>query len=196
VSQKSFRRTSVFFGAILTTIFLASSATMATVVTLPGTVPGSGTSFAFGQDGSSRYFALGGIYGVNGDYQADVSSDGGLDVHIMNFPTNNHISSTALETGHVIKASAGTLFGFYCNAITGGASGYCIAVNSATVPSTGTITGVLDNCYFSTPAGCSFSRIPAGVAYGTGISILISTAASPFTYTTGTDTGFIGADFQ
>jgi len=113
--------------------------------------------------------------------------------------TNSHASSTSLGTSLVAKASAGTLFGFYCGAITGGAAGYCIAYNGTAAPSTGALTGanVLDACYFDTTArGCSLSRIPMGVAYSTGVVIILSSAATPFTYTTGTDTAFISADYQ
>jgi len=113
--------------------------------------------------------------------------------------TATHASVTALGTSLVAKASAGNLLGFYCSAITGGAAGYCIAYNGTTAPGTGALTGanVLDSCYFSTSAqGCSLSRIPSGVAYSTGIVILVSSAVTPFTYTTGVDTAFIAADVQ
>ena len=36
---------------------------------------------------------------------------------------------------------------------------------------------------------------PVPVAYSTGIVILLRSAVTPFTYTTGTDTGFISADY-
>lgn len=112
---------------------------------------------------------------------------------------NSHASTTALGTSLAAKASAGYLYGFNCTAITGAAAGYCIAYNGTTAPGTGALTGanVLDACYFDTTArGCSLSRIPMGVAYGTGIVILVSSAVTPFTYTTGIDTAFISADYQ
>jgi hypothetical protein len=117
----------------------------------------------------------------------------------VTFAANSHSSVTALANNLVAKNAAGTLFGFYCNAIAGGAAGYCIAYNGASAPGTGALTGanVLDACYFDTTArGCSLSRIPIGVAYGTGIVILVSSAVTPFTYTTGVDTAFISADYQ
>ena len=109
-----------------------------------------------------------------------------------------HAPATILVTSIVAKASAGVLYGFNCTGITGGGSGYCIAYNGAAAPSTGALTGslVLDSCYFSGPGGCSMSRIPFGAAYSAGIVILVSSAASPFTYTTGTDTAFVSADYQ
>lgn len=110
----------------------------------------------------------------------------------------SHASVTSLGTSLVAKASAGNLYGFYCGAITGGSPGYCIAYNGSSVPGTGALTGanVLDSCYFSGAAGCSLSRTPIGANYSTGIVILISSAATPFTYTTGTDTGYIASDYK
>jgi hypothetical protein len=111
----------------------------------------------------------------------------------------SHASVTALGNSLVVKASAGNLYAFNCTAIAGAAAGNCIAVNAASVPATGALTGstVLDSCNFDTTTkGCSLSRIPMGVNYSTGIVILVSSAASPFTYTTGTDTAFISADYK
>ena len=111
----------------------------------------------------------------------------------------SHASTTALGTSLVAKASAGSLFGYNCTGIAGAAAGYCIAYNGTTAPGTGALTGanVLDFCYFDTTArGCSLSRIPLAAAYGTGIVILLSSATTPYTYTTGTDTGAISADYQ
>ncbi len=109
--------------------------------------------------------------------------------------TNSHVNSAALEAGHIIKASAGTLFGFNCTAITGGTAGYCVVVNAITAPTSGAIAP-LDVCYFNTAAGCSLSRLPIGIPYSTGISVAISSNASPFTVTTGVLTGYIEADYQ
>lgn len=111
----------------------------------------------------------------------------------------NHASTTALGTSLLVKTIAGALLGFNCTGIAGAAAGFCVAYNSATVPSTGALTGaqVLDFCYFDTTArGCSLSRLPMAASYSNGIVILITSAASPYTYTTGTDTGAISADFQ
>ena len=112
--------------------------------------------------------------------------------------TVSHASTTALGTSLVAKASAGTLFGFNCTGVTGGAVGYCIAYNGTSAPGTGALTGanVLDFCYFdSTARGCSLGRYNP-VVYSTGIVVLVSSAASPYTYTTGTDTAAVSADYQ
>jgi hypothetical protein len=113
--------------------------------------------------------------------------------------TFSHASTTALGTSLVAKNTAGSLAGYNCTGVTGGAAGYCIAYNGSSAPGTGALTGanVLDFCYFDTTArGCSLSRIPSVVAYSAGIVILVSSAASPYTYTTGTDTAAISADYQ
>ena len=109
----------------------------------------------------------------------------------------SHGVVTSLGTFLVAKASAGNLYGFNCTAITGGAAGYCVAINATTVPSTGAISGVLDACYFAAGAGgCSLARPNFPANYSTGIVILVTSAVAPFTYTTGVDTAFISADFQ
>ena len=68
-------------GVILCSLLLAAVPAGATIVTL-SILDGGGTSraTAWGQDGSSYYFAMSGIYGVNGDYQADVNSSGQLEI--------------------------------------------------------------------------------------------------------------------
>lgn len=112
--------------------------------------------------------------------------------------TVSHASVTSLGTSLVVKASAGTLSGFNCTAITGGAAGYCVAYNATAAPGTGALTGslVLDSCFFDTTArGCSLARL-SPVAYSAGIVILVTSAVTPFTYTTGTDTAFVSADYQ
>jgi hypothetical protein len=112
--------------------------------------------------------------------------------------TMTHASTTALGTSLVAKAAAGNLGAFNCTGITGAAAGYCIVYNGTTAPSTGALTGanVLDACSFDTTTkGCSLTRLPNSIAASTGIVILMSSAVSPYTYTTGTDTGLIEADY-
>ena len=111
----------------------------------------------------------------------------------------SHASVTALGTSLVAKASAGDLSAFNCTAIAGAAAGYCIAYNGTTAPATGALTGanVVKSCYFDTTAkGCSLTHLPNSIAMSTGIVILVTSATTPFTYTTGVDTAFIEADYQ
>ena len=110
---------------------------------------------------------------------------------------HKHVSS--LGTSLAVKDLPGTVGGFNCTAIAGGAAGYCVAYDATAVPSTGALTGalVLDVCYFDTTArGCALAHIPNGVLTTKGIVILMTSASTPFTYTTGTDTGFISADYN
>jgi hypothetical protein len=109
---------------------------------------------------------------------------------------SNHAVSSSLVTSLVAKASPGSLVGFNCTGIAGGAAGFCVAVNATSAPSTGAITP-LDFCYFDTSArGCSLNHLPGAINYTTGIVILMTSASSPYTYTTGTDTGAMSADYQ
>jgi len=111
----------------------------------------------------------------------------------------SHASTTALGTSLVASATAANLYAYNCSGITGGSAGFCIVYNGSSAPGTGALTGanVLDYCFFgTTPQGCSLSRIPMMVNYSTGIVVLISTASSPFTYTTGTATGAITVDYK
>lgn len=114
--------------------------------------------------------------------------------------TLQHASTAALATSLVVETNPQhVLSAFGCTGVAGAAAGYCVAYNAASVPSTGSLTGaqVLDVCYFAaSAAGCSFSRIPFGAMYSQGIVILLTSATSPLTYTTGTDTAFIWADYN
>ncbi len=112
--------------------------------------------------------------------------------------TLSHASTTALGTSMIAKGAAGNLASYNCTAIAGGSAGYCIAYNGTAAPSTGALTGslVLDFCYFgATAQGCSLTHMPSTIAFSSGIVILVTSAASPFTYTTGTDTAAIEADY-
>lgn len=124
-----------------------------------------------------------------------ITSGGGSSAAI----TVSHASTTALANNLNVKASSGFLVGFNCSGIAGGAAGFCVVYNGASTPATGALTGanVLDFCQFDTTArGCSLGRAPTQVAYSAGIQILVTSAATPYTYTTGTDTAAISADFQ
>jgi hypothetical protein len=109
----------------------------------------------------------------------------------------SHAVTSALASSLNAKATPGNLMNFNCTGITGGAAGFCVVVNSATTPTNGATLTPLDFCAFDTTnRGCSLSRGPAEIAYSTGITVLVTSAASPYTFTTGTDTAAISADFQ
>lgn len=111
----------------------------------------------------------------------------------------SHANTTALGTSLVAKASAGNLYAFNCTAITGGVAGYCIAYNATAAPSTGALTGslVLDFCYYdATARGCSLSHLNYGSQHSAGIVILVTSAVTPYTYTTGTNTAAVTADYK
>ena len=133
-------------------------------------------------------------YAVGGNGAAAAGSSAPIALPIL-----NHGSVTSLGTSLVVKASAGDLDSLNCTAIAGGAAGYCVAYNATSVPATGALTGslVLDSCQFDTTSrGCSLAHINGSIAFSSGIVILMTSAASPFTYTTGTDTGYIEADYN
>jgi hypothetical protein len=108
---------------------------------------------------------------------------------------NLHAVTGALAATLVIKASAGNLYSVNTTGIAGGSAGYLVIVNATAAPGNGAITP-LDFCYFSTPAGCSLSHGTIPINYSTGIVALITTATTPYTYTSGVDTAAISGDYQ
>lgn len=106
----------------------------------------------------------------------------------------DHPVTAALSASLVAKASAGNLYGFNCKGVTGSSPGFCVAISANASPSNGASIAPLDVCYFSGADGCALARnIPD--AYGAGIVVLVTVAASPFTFTTGA-TAFISADVK
>ena len=88
-------------------------------------------------------------------------------------------SSTVLESGHILKASAGNLYSLYVT--TSYDAGFLMTFNSTTIPANGVVTPV--EC-FLVPAystgSLDFSSIPD--FYSTGITVAFSTTG-PFTKT-------------
>lgn len=102
------------------------------------------------------------------------------------------VVSTAVETGHVIKASAGNLYGFQVT--TGASAGFVMVFNSATVPAAGAVTPV--KCYrvaANSSFGVSYSPLP--LYLGTGVSLAFSVGADCFTKTDSA-TAFISGNAQ
>ena len=187
-------------GSISNTSF---AVTQATAANLNATVVGTGTFV------TQSVVTNAGTFAVQTTLQAGSAIAGKFGIDQTTAGTTNGVqitagtalskaSTTALGTSLVIKNAAGSLYGAYTTGITGGAAGYLILYNGTSAPSTGALTGanVLDSCYFSGAAGCSISYIPMPVAYSTGIVALVSSAATPYTYTTGTDTGMIVGTYQ
>jgi hypothetical protein len=151
-------------------------------------------------DGSGNFVGKGVICdGAAAANCASVDAGG----HVATVPSMgvlSHASGTsALLTSLVVNAASSKVSSYNCTAITGGAAGFCIGYNGTTAPSTGALTAanVLDFCYFdSTARGCSLAHLNGGVTYSTGFVVLITSATTPYTYTTGTDTGAIEGDYQ
>lgn len=103
---------------------------------------------------------------------------------------------SANASGSSLVCTAHNLYGFYCGGIAGSAAGYCVAIDATSVPSNGASITAIDFCYFdTTPKGCSLGRQPGPPRYYTnGVILLITSATTPFTYTTGTDTGGLSVD--
>jgi len=99
------------------------------------------------------------------------------------------VVSTALETGHVIKAGAGNLYGL--NVMSTTVAGMVLVFNSTTVPAAGAVTPVKA---YNLPAN---STLIVGFdppeKFTTGISVAFSIAVTPFTKTDSA-TAFISGD--
>lgn len=104
------------------------------------------------------------------------------------------VVSASAEASHVLKAGAGNLYSVYATNLTATA-GYLVVVNLTSAPTDGAITPL--DCV-PLPAGgvaaIDYSTIPA--RYSTGITAVITSAATCFTKTTGVITGFIKGAVQ
>ena len=108
---------------------------------------------------------------------------------------NSHAATSALAASFVLKASAGNLYSVNATSITGGATGFLVVVDATSAPANGAITP-LDFCAIVSVVGCSLSHGTIPIRYSTGIVALITTAASPYTYTSGVNTAAISGDYQ
>ncbi len=99
------------------------------------------------------------------------------------------VVSTALETGHVIKASAGNLYGLNVSSTT--VAGWVLIFNSTTVPAAGAVTPVKA---YPIPANSALAvGFDPPLKFATGISVAFSIATTPFTKTDSA-TAFISGD--
>jgi hypothetical protein len=100
------------------------------------------------------------------------------------------VSSPSLEASLVLKASAGNLY--YAEVTNGGTTGgFAVVMNEATASGTGSIAPSL---FAPLPPNGRvvfgpFNPIPAN--FNAGITVLVTSATTPFTYTTGTITAAI-----
>jgi hypothetical protein len=100
------------------------------------------------------------------------------------------VVSAAGESSHVLKASAGNLYGVYATNLTATA-GFLVLINATTAPADGAITPLA--CVPLTANGvASINFLPGPPAvYSTGITAVVTSAATCFTKTTGVITAFI-----
>jgi hypothetical protein len=100
------------------------------------------------------------------------------------------VVSSATEATHVLKASAGNLFSVYATNSTS-TGGFLVVINATSAPADGAITP-LDCAFLPANGTAAISYNPGPpVAYSTGITAVLTSAATCFTKTTGTITGFI-----
>jgi hypothetical protein len=99
------------------------------------------------------------------------------------------VVSTTLETGHVIKNSAGNLYGLTVQSTT--VAGIVQIFNSTTVPAAGAVTPI--KAYNLPAASTLVVGFDPPLRCGTGISVAFSIATTPFTKTDSA-TAFISGD--
>lgn len=142
---------------------------------------GVGSTAADGQTNSSTalsvYAAPMLFNGTNSDRaRGDASSPGIAQVEIAPTATNasaiTPVVSASVETGHVLKASAGNLYAVYVT--TGAAAGFLMTFNSTTVPAAGAVTPV-DCVPVAANSSVSIAYLDVPEAFSTGISAAFST---------------------
>lgn len=103
-------------------------------------------------------------------------------------PSATPVNSTATEANHVLKASAGTLFGL---SVTSSVAGYVLIYNAASAPSDGAVTPVA--CYYlsSSPGTLGIAFTPFPLTMSAGITAVFSTTGC-FTQTS-SSTAFFSA---
>lgn len=105
------------------------------------------------------------------------------------------IVSAAAEATHILKASAGNLYSIYAVNLTATA-GFLVVTNTTTAPVDGAIAP-LDYCILPASGSCAISYDPGPPdVYATGMTAILTSAATPLTKTTGTITGIIHAQVQ
>lgn len=100
------------------------------------------------------------------------------------------VVSTALEACHVLKGTPGNLYSAYAANSTATA-GFLIILNATTAPADGAVTPLdVATLPANGTALINYNSGPPSV-YSTGITACVTSAATPFTKTTGVITAFI-----
>lgn len=100
------------------------------------------------------------------------------------------VVSAAGEASHVFKAAAGTLF-TACAVNLTTTPGYLIVLNATSAPVDGAVTPLDVAPLPGSGSGCVTYNPAQGRTYSTGITAVVTSAATPFTKTTGVITAFI-----
>lgn len=95
-------------------------------------------------------------------------------------PTVTTVAANSL----VVKASAGSLFSVYATGLTGGSTGWLLVLNLTAKPIDGPVVPLIAIPFSGGVASASYTGLPPA-AFATGITVVVSSAASPYTQTTG-----------
>lgn len=99
------------------------------------------------------------------------------------------IPSAVAENNHILRAAPGRLYNLFVANQTATA-GFVVVLNQTTVPADGAILPLL--CVALPASGTAqLNLILRPAAFNTGITVVITSAATCFTKTTGVITGFI-----
>lgn len=109
-------------------------------------------------------------------------------------PAITPIVSAAGESSHVLKASAGNLYSIYATNLTATA-GFLVVLNSTTAPGDGAITP-LECIPLPGNSAVSINYTAPSARFSTGITAVVTSAATCFTKTTGVITAFFKGAIQ
>lgn len=130
---------------------------------------------------------------VTATLQAGSATIGKVD--ITGTTTIAPIVSASLENAHVLKNAAGTLWSVYASNLTGGTASNLLILNATASPGDGAVTPLVCVPFLGGVASANYQGIPPA-AFSTGITAVVSSAASCFTKTTGVTTAFISGIIQ
>ena len=175
---------------LLALALLAFATPAVALVQLNVTVPGSGTSFNFDQDGSSHDWAVTGILGIAGDNQVDVNSNhqmlidtgtsGSLYTAITADPCGGLKSNVPIATSsgntQLVAGSSGKKV-YICSIVTvgGTASVQNIIEGTGAACTTANEAAIIGST--TAASGMSFAA-NAGFAYGAGVGMVGVTATA------------------